>query len=256
MSVTTANRIIAHDAGRRFHLWMAGVFALIAFGGFVPTYWSPVAAGRFHAAPVVHVHGVLLFSWCLLYLAQTAWIASGRTPTHRAWGTAGIALFTAMVCSILVTKVVNMRIDDARGFGDDGRRFAALAFCSVIMLTALFAAAIANVRKPEVHKRLMYSLMCGLMIPVFARVFATLLAPPGADLGAPPPTFVVLGPAFVASILIGIGWAHDWRTIGRPHKASVYGGLAVVLVTCLIVPFSYTQTWMRVARSLQALGGS
>ena len=102
-------------------------------------------AGSFRAAPIVHIHGTLLFSWCLLYLAQTAWIASGLMPTHRAWGMAGIALFTAMVCSILVTKVVNMRIDEARGFGNDGRRFAAIALCSVPMLVGLFAAAVAMV---------------------------------------------------------------------------------------------------------------
>jgi hypothetical protein len=255
MHATLTNGIAGRTASRRFHLWMAGVFVLIAFGGFVPTYWARVAGGTFNAAPIVHIHGALLFAWCLLYFAQTAWIASGRVPTHRAWGTAGIALFSAMLCSILVTKVVNMRIDDARGFGDDSRRFAAIAFCSVPTLVVLFATAIANVRKPEVHKRLMYTLMCGLMIPAFARVFLTLLAPPGADAGGPPPSFVVLGPALAASVLIGVGWVHDWRTIGRPHKASVYGGLAVVLVTCAIVPFSYTQTWMHVARSLQALGG-
>ena len=212
-------------------------------------------AGSFRAAPIVHIHGTLLFSWCLLYLAQTAWIASGLMPTHRAWGMAGIALFTAMVCSILVTKVVNMRIDEARGFGNEGRRFAALALCSLPRLVGLFAAAIANVRRPEVHKRLMYTLMCGLMFPAFARVFVTLLAPPGAAAGAPPPPFVVLGPTALAALLIGVGWVHDWRTLGRVHPASVYGGLVVVLINCAIVPFSYTATWMHIARGLQSLGG-
>ena len=122
MGAALADGVAGHAGSRRFHVWMAGIFILIAFGGFVPTYWVPLADGSFRAAPIVHIHGTLLFSWCLLYLAQTAWIASGLMPTHRAWGMAGIALFTAMVCSILVTKVVNMRIDEARGFGNDGRR--------------------------------------------------------------------------------------------------------------------------------------
>jgi len=255
MDTTLADRIAVHAGSRRFHVWMAGVFVLIAFGGFFPTYWAPVATGRFHAAPVVHIHGALLFCWCLLYFAQTAWIAAGRVPMHRAWGTAGIALFTAMICSILVTKVVNLSIDEAHGFGAASRRFSALAFCSVPMLIGLFVASIVNVRRPDVHKRLMYCVMCGLTIPAFARVFLTLLAPPGADAGGPPPTFVVLGPTALAAVLIGIGWAHDRRTTGRVHKASVYGGLTVVLITCAIVPFSNTQTWMRIARALQALAG-
>src|SRR5882762_6281896 len=78
---------------------MAGVFVLMAFGGFTPTYWAHVASGTFHGPPILHIHGALLFSWALFYFMQTAWIASEHTPTHRAWGLAGIALFSVMMCS-------------------------------------------------------------------------------------------------------------------------------------------------------------
>jgi hypothetical protein len=49
------------DTGR-FHFRMGIVFVLIAFSGFVPTYWAPVVAGTFAAPPIVHVHGALLTS--------------------------------------------------------------------------------------------------------------------------------------------------------------------------------------------------
>lgn len=39
--------------------WMAGVFVLIAFGGFTPTYCAPVVNGTFHAPPIAHIHGFL-----------------------------------------------------------------------------------------------------------------------------------------------------------------------------------------------------
>ncbi len=255
MDATFTNDYSQRTVGQRFHVWMAGVFVVCAFGGFVPTYWIKVAGGTFHAPPIIHIHGALLFSWCLLYFAQTAWIASGRTATHRAWGTAGIALFTAMICSILVTKVVLMRLDEARGFGEAGRRFSAVALCSVPTLVVLFTAAIANVRKPEVHKRLMYTVMCGLMIPAFARVCLILLAPPGAAESGPPPPVVVVAPTLIAAIFIAVGWVHDWRTIGKIHWASLIGGLTVVLVTLAIVPFADTALWRSFAQSIQALGG-
>jgi hypothetical protein len=240
---------------RRFHLWMAGVFVLIAFGGFTPTYWSPVVNGTFHAPPIAHIHGVLLFSWTLFYFVQTAWIASGRTPTHRAWGTAGIALFSVLICSILVLKVTFLRLDDARGFGDAGRRFSAVAMGALPLMIALFVLAIANVRKPETHKRLMYVLMAGMMVPAIARVFLTLLAPAGAANGAPPPPFVALPPTVVAALLIGIAMVYDWRTRGRPHKVYVYGVVAVLLSSVLSVLISGTQAWMGIARYLESLGG-
>lgn len=78
----------------RFHFRMAMVFVVIAFGGFTPTYWAAVASGTFAAPPIVHVRGALLFSWTLLYLIQTALVASGRTTRHQALGLFGIALFS------------------------------------------------------------------------------------------------------------------------------------------------------------------
>src|SRR5207237_7011916 len=96
-------------------------FVLIAFGGFTPTYWARVASGTFHGPPILHIHGALLFSWTLFYLMQTAWIASGHTPTHRAWGLAGIGLFSVMMCSIVVAQITVVRLADAHGYGDAGR---------------------------------------------------------------------------------------------------------------------------------------
>jgi hypothetical protein len=40
--------------------------------------------------------------------------------------------------------------------------------------------AIANVRQPEFHKRFMYLLMVGFMIPATARVFLVLMKPADA----------------------------------------------------------------------------
>jgi hypothetical protein len=237
---------------RRFHLWMAGVFVLIAFGGFVPTYWAKLAGGTFHAPPIVHVHGFLLFTWILFYFVQTAWIASGRTATHRAWGLAGISLFSVLVCSIIATQVTMLQLDDAHGFGDASRRFSAVVFVSLPLMIGLFATAIANVRKPETHKRVMYVLMASMMTPAIARIFLTLLAPPGAA-DAPPPPFVAVPPGLVATLLIVVAIVYDWRTRGRPHKAYIYGGLLVLLEILLVVPIANTQAWMTIARSLQHL---
>ena len=45
MEATLSTDAGTRAAGHRFHLWMAVVFVVIAFGGFVPTYWAPVASG-------------------------------------------------------------------------------------------------------------------------------------------------------------------------------------------------------------------
>ena len=254
MEATLATGSVPRVATRRFYLWMAGVFILVAFGGFTPTYWAPVAAGTFHAPPIVHIHGMLLFSWTLFYFLQTALVASGRTPAHRAWGLLGISLFSVVICSILITTITVVRLDDTHGFGDASRRFSAVTICALPLMVGLFSLAIANIRRPEVHKRLMFVLMAAMMTPAVARVFLAFLAPAGASDGAPPPPFVSIPPMVVAVLLIVVAIVYDWHTRGRPHKVYLYGGLAVVLQNILTVPFSGTQAWMSTARFLESLG--
>ena len=248
-----ASDSVVRSSQRYFYVWMAGVFVLIAFGGFTPTYWAPVARGSFHGPPILHIHGALLFSWTLFYFIQTAWVASGRTPTHRAWGLVGIALFSVLMCSILVTAVTVVRLDEAHGYGDAGRRFIAVPLLAMPVLIGFFSVAIAQVRRAETHKRLMYLMMVGFMHPAIARVMLTLFAPAGAQ--GPPPVIVAVPPGLIADILILVAVIYDWRTRGRPHHVFVYGGLTLLADQLLTVPVSATQIWMSIARFFQALGG-
>jgi hypothetical protein len=255
MEATLTSGAVADSGNRRFYVWTAAIFVLIAFGGFTPTYWARLATGTFHAPPILHIHGILLFGWTLFYFVQTSLAASGRISSHRAWGLAGIALFTLLVCSVIATKITLIRLDDAHGMGAASRRFAAVAFLALPLMIGLFATAIANIRRPEVHKRLMYLLMAEMMTPALARVFLTLLAPAGADLSGPPPVFVAIPPALVAFLMVIVAMVHDWRTRGRPHEVYIYGGAVVLLETFLQLPISGTQTWMSIAMSLEHMAG-
>ena len=252
-----AATIGAHSAHgfdtRRFHLRMAVVFVVIAFGGFAPTYWVRLASGTFQAPPIVHVHAALLFSWTLLYLMQTTLVATGRTMRHQALGLFGIALFSVMCCVIVATRLILLRAEVHAGFGDAARRFSAVALCSLPLLIGFFAAAIANSRHPELHKRLMFLLMVGLMIPALARIFLVLLRPAGAV--GPPPPFVVIPPTLTAAVLIVVAILYERRHYGRVHPVYVYGGATLVLWTLAIVPFSGTTAWSVTIRALERLAG-
>jgi len=52
------------------------------------------------------------------------------------------------MCSILVAQVTVMRLYDGHGYGDEGRRFAAVALFGLPVLIGFFSLAIANVRRP------------------------------------------------------------------------------------------------------------
>ncbi|WP_199902476.1 hypothetical protein [Azospirillum sp. B4] len=228
----------------------------IAFGGFIPTYWKPVIDGTFHRPAIIHIHGFVLFSWCVFYFAQTLLAARGRTPDHRSWGLAGIALFSVMVCTILAGQVAILNLNERLGFGDEARRFAAVSLTALPMLIAVFILAITMVRRPEVHKRLMVLLMAMLMQPAIARVFVALLAPAGAAAeGPPPPVFVAIPPGLVADLLLVVALVHDWRTRGRPHPVYAYGLPLVILNQFMVLPVAGTAAWMGFAGAFAKLLG-
>ena len=238
---------------RNFYVWMAGAFLLVAFGGFVPTYWAKVATGTFHAEPIIHIHGALLFTWTCFYFLQTALVASGRTLKHRAWGLAGISLFTAMMCSILVGQEAVLARNAALGYGEAALRFSAVTLTAWPLMAVIFTLAIVNIRKPDVHKRLMTLLMIAIMTPALARLFLTFFAPPGAV--GPPPPFVAVPPSLAADLFLVVAIARDWRMLGRPHPVYVYGGIALVVQQLLVVPIAATATWMHIAKAFENLAG-
>jgi hypothetical protein len=236
---------------RNFYVWMAGGFLLVAFGGFVPTYWAKMATGTFHAEPIIHIHGALLFTWTCFYFAQAALVASGRTLQHRAWGLAGISLFTALMCSILAGQEAVLARNAALGYGDAALRFSAVTLTVWPLMAIFFALAIVKIRRPETHKRLMTLLMIAMMTPAIARLFLTLFAPPG--LAGPPPPFVATPPGLVADFFLVVAIVRDWRMLGRPHPVYIYGGITLVAQQLLTAPIAATAAWMHIAKAFARL---
>jgi hypothetical protein len=248
-AIATASGVRAES--RNFYVWMAGSFLIVAFGGFIPTYWAKVATGSFHAEPIIHIHGALLFTWICFYFVQTLLVAKGRILDHRAWGLAGIALFTAMMCSILVGEEAVLARNQALGFGDAALRFSAVTLTAWPVMAVIFTLAIVKIRKPETHKRLMTLLMIGIMTPAIARVFVTLFAPPGA--AGPPPPLVALPASLVADLFLVVAIVRDWRVLGRPHPVYVYGGIATLAQELLTAPIASTAAWMQIAKAFASL---
>src|SRR5258707_11164679 len=236
-AIATAASAVRSES-RSFYVWMAGAFLLVAFGGFVPTYWARVATGTFHAEPIIHIHGALLFTWTCFYFVQTALVASGRTPQHRAWGLAGISLFTALMCSILVGQEAVLARNVALGYGDAALRFSAVTLTAWPLMAVLFILAIVNIRKPEAHKRLMTLLMIGIITPALARLFLTFFSPPGG--GGPPPPFSATPPRLVAPFFFTCATGRAWRMLGLPHPLYLFGGCRLVSIQPLVAAASGT----------------
>jgi hypothetical protein len=259
----------AAKASRKFYVGMSAACLAVAVLGFMPSYFVPMAKGAFHGEPILHVHGLIMFSWVLFFFIQTLLVARGKVLAHRTWGVLGVSIYTAMV--FLTMAIVSLRIAQASlpgqpaGLAHDMRAFEWISVGGVLIGIPTFVLAIVFVKRPEIHKRLMLLFTIGLLGAPIARWFLFFLAPP-ADLHAPPwpaglphvgapPVFVGIPPSLVADLLLVVAIVYDWRTRGRPHPVYLWGGGVGLLFLATLVPVAESPAWQWVATALGHLAG-
>lgn len=256
----TTSASASHTAGQvrgsYFYVWSALACVAVAFLGFVPTYFAPLAKGSFSASPIVHIHGIVFFSWTLFFTYQAWLAASGRTMRHRDVGLIGISFATAMAFLGLMVAVASAARAGGLGFLSEAKLFMVVPVAGISTFAVLFAFAIANVKNKEVHKRLMLVATASILDAAVARWFLTFLAPPLAPGASPvPPVGVALPPALLVDLFIIAGIIHDWRTRGRPHPAYLIAGGAVLAQQLLRAPVSTSALWDGIAVWLMHAAG-
>lgn len=133
----------------------------------------------------------------------------------------------------------------AAGSGDVGRAFSIVAVSSIALFAGLFTAAVLNVRRTDIHERLMLVATISLLQAAVGRWFVVFLATPtpAGGVAAPPPLPVTLLPALLVDLLMVYAMVHDWRTLGRVHPAYWIAGGIVIAVQVLRVPLATTAAW-------------
>src|SRR5580704_4292383 len=100
-SGTIANR---RASGQRFYAGVAIGTALLVFVGFARTYYLKVLFGTPELQVLLHVHGLVMTTWFVLFFVQVRLIAVHRTALHRRLGVGGAIL--AGLVLVLSTMVV------------------------------------------------------------------------------------------------------------------------------------------------------
>lgn len=244
-------RALVKPSSKYFYFYMALSCAAVAFLGFAPTYWLPIAGRTFQANPIVHIHGLVFFSWTLYFSFQTWLAASGRIARHRTVGLIGISFATAMTIFGALATINAMKVAASSGLRDEGIAFAIVPFSDILFFAVVVTLAVRAVRRPETHKRLMLLAGISILDAAVARWFLAFLAPPGPP--GPPPVAVTIPPALVAYLLLVVAMIFDWRTRGRPHRVYVVGGVTLASIKLLALPVSATSFWHSFAGGILAL---
>jgi hypothetical protein len=236
----------ALDQERRFFFHIAAICVVVAFAGFVSRYFAPIAAGTFAARALVHLHGVVMWTWMLLFAWQ-AWLAThGRLRRHRAFGMAGIALFTLAVWLGISVALLQLDQQIIDGDGNRARAFVALPLSLALAMVVLFTAALLNARRPEAHARLMLLVTLVALTPALARLV-------GDAFGTGPhPRNPVLAGVIILAV-IGYAAIRDVRLCGGVHRAYLYGGGFVALVLLARSTLNRTEAWYGAADALRTL---
>jgi len=222
---------------------MAIAMGLTVFAGFASTYYlrfftggpkATLTKGPFTA--LVHVHGALFTAWVLLFIVQTALVASRRVAVHRRLGVAGAVLAAAMVVAGTFIAIATAARGSAPA-GVDPLAFLVIPIFDMVLFATFVTAALALRRDRETHKRLMLLAYVSIIVAAVGRL-------PGVLLLGPPAIF---GLSFLFVVAGGI---YDFLSRRRVHKAYLWGGALIVVSVPVRLAISGTGAWRALAELL------
>jgi uncharacterized membrane protein YozB (DUF420 family) len=226
--------LTAREKDHQFFTSMALLALLTAFVGFSRTYYL---APLFDARPLrglVHLHGLVMTSWLVLFLVQVSLISTRRVVVHRRLGIAGVMLIAVLLVVGYLTAITAARLGVTPPGGPPPLAFLAVPLGTLAAFGVLAAFGIANRRKSETHKRLMLLATIAMLTPAIARMHFIA--------GGGPPV-AIAGTTLYVLLCMGYDrWAH-----GRIHPAFLWGGVLLILSLPLRFALTRLDAWRAVA---------
>lgn len=244
---TTATSIprIDRRTERRFYSGMAVLLAVIVLLGFTPTYFLRPLFRSTALTPIIHLHGIVYSLWIVLLVVQTRLVAAGRTDIHRRLGMSGFVLAVLMeLFGILVAIAAANEGDHIKGMTPQGTM--AIQMTSMVVFPVLIGTALYLRRQPAAHKRLMMLATIAIMNAAFLRVLRQCCSFI--------PISNVMAGYLMVDVMVLVMFLHDWRTQGRIHRATLWGGLLLLAAHPFRFWLATTAGWEQFATWLMQLG--
>jgi hypothetical protein len=233
------------------YVGLALLITAIVFAGFSPSFYGTFVKGAAHPW-IIHVHAAVYVGWLGLLIAQSVLAARGQIATHRRVGNFGIAygvlVFALGVVVAFAMPVINVHA----GIWSMQRAetFLAVPLGDMLLFGSFFGAAVAYRHKPDIHKRFIVLAAVAVMFAAVGRA----LTAAGVLLDDPAAAAYVGSRAarlalWYSPVIVAI--AHDFVTKRRVHPV-YWIGVAAMAVAFLRLPYSQTEHWRSIARTLLA----
>ncbi len=239
MAIDTTIR--PHVKDRRLYILAAVFIPVIVLAGFARTYYLK---GLFEtpALPslLVHLHGIVMTSWVVLFVVQVSLVAKRRVRVHQRLGVFGAMLAALIVVVGTLTGIAGA----ARGSspGPPPLQFLVVPLGDILVFAILVGTALWFRRRPDVHKRLMLLAALNLLAPAIARIPVHFIETGG------PLAFYGL-----TDLCILVCVVFDTVRNRRLHKVFLWGTLLIVASQPLRFMLASTDVWMRFAATLVGL---
>jgi hypothetical protein len=236
------NTRITRRNDRQLSIWVAALIPVIVLAGFARTYYLK---GFFGNPPLpgllVHLHGLVMTAWVLLFAAQVSLVAAGRTRTHQQLGVLGAVLAALVVIVGVLTAIAGA----ARGAtpGPPALQFLVVPLGDMFVFAILVGAALFyRRRRLDIHKRLMILASVSLLTAAIARIPLHFILT-----GGPLAFFGLTDLCLLACV------AFDTIRNRRLHPAFVWGTLLIIAFQPLRLLLAGTDFWLRLATALVGL---
>jgi hypothetical protein len=156
MSVT---RAVFRDS-----VFFLAAIPLFAIWGFWVTYFARPAGS---VVLLEHIHGIAMFAWCFLLIAQSGLIRAGRRSMHRQFGKLSYLLVPVIVVSTV--SLANYQLNQ-RALSIEGQYIFSLQVFILLQFLFCYLQGIRHRRTADVHARYMICTALPLLDPIFARI--------------------------------------------------------------------------------------
>ncbi len=227
---------------RRLAIAIAAFVPLVVFIGFARSYYLKAFFG-FPPLPslLVHVHGVVMTAWVVLFSVQVGLVASHRTRLHMKLGILG----SVLAVLVFVIGTLTSLAAAARGSAIPGWEplpFLVIPLGDMLAFAALVGGALYYRRKMDTHKRLMFLSALNMLPAAVARIPIDVIQTNGAL------AFYGLPDLCVVAVV-----AYDTIKQRRLHPAYFWGALLLIASHPLRIMLARTDIWLSFADSLVAL---
>lgn len=220
---------------RRLYLWAAVFIPIVVLIGFARTYYLK---GLFGTSPLpgllVHLHGIVMSSWVVLFAAQVWLVAAHRTRLHQRLGVLG-AVLAALVILVGVDTAISAAARDSVS-GPQALGFLVIPLSDMLVFAILIGTALYFRRRMDTHKRLMLLAALNLLPPAIARIPLQFI-----ETGGPVVFFGLTDLCVLACIVF------DTVRNRRLHPVFVWATMLIVASQPLRLMLAGTDAWMRFA---------